>query len=109
MITEDGDREARKLAGKYHLLMKQYNMVNRPYHEKNAIPSAEYMAIGHSPQFWHGKNINSICGGKVWRCDIGMSRAFKCDGAATTDSALKLRQPTVLEIINDTIINRISG
>lgn len=109
MFTEDGDREARKLVGKYNLLMKEYNTVNRPYHEKNKIPTAEYMAIGHSPQFWHGKNINSICNGKVWRCDIGMSRAFIGDREANTDSALKLRMPTVLEILNDTIINRLGS
>lgn len=107
MLTEDSDREARKLVGKYHLLMKEYNTVNRPYHEKNKIPAAEYMAIGHSPQFWHGKNINSICNGKVWRCDIGMSRAFIGDKEANTDSALMLRMPMVLEILNDTIINRL--
>lgn len=107
-ISEESDREERKLSGKYHLLMKEYNTVNKPYHAKNGIPPAEYMAIGHSPQFWHGKNINSICNGKVWRCDIGMSRAFKCDKEANTTDALKLRQPTVLEVINDTIINRLS-
>jgi hypothetical protein len=107
-INDDSDREIRKLNGKYQLLMKDYNTVNKPYHDKNKIPPAEYMAIGHSPQFWHGKNINSICNGRVWRCDIGMSRAFIGDQDANTDNALKLRQPAVLEILNDTIINRLS-
>ena len=36
--------------------------------------NATHIAIGHTPQFTKG--INSICNNTVWRCDIGMSKAF---------------------------------
>ena len=36
---------------------------------------ATHIAIGHTPQFKHG--INSICNQRVWRCDVGMSKAFQ--------------------------------
>jgi len=40
----------------------------------NANANALHIAIGHTPQF--KKGINSICNNRVWRCDIGMSKAF---------------------------------
>ena len=36
--------------------------------------NVKHVAIGHTPQFKYG--INSICNNQVWRCDIGMSKAF---------------------------------
>ena len=79
--------------------------MNMDYHLKNSIPSAEYLAIGHSPQFWAGKSINSICNGKVWRCDVGMSRAFLDETDAVNDAAVAVRRPVVLEILNDSQVN----
>ena len=34
------------------------------------------MIIAHTPQFIYGKNINIGCDNKVWRLDVGMSKAF---------------------------------
>ena len=89
------------------MVLDEYNRTNQAYLQKLGVPKAEYMAVGHSPQFFNKKGINSILDGRLWRCDIGMSRAFIGDSEANTDLALKLRMPTVLEILNDTIINRL--
>jgi len=58
------------------------------------------MVIGHTPQFLNG--INSTCDNKLWRIDVGASKAFK-----SFDKYMKngKRGPTVLEILNDKIIN----
>ena len=34
------------------------------------------MILGHSPQFMYDKGINSACNDKIWRVDVGASRAF---------------------------------
>ena len=60
----------------------------------------KYVAVGHTPQFHNGKGINSICDGKMWRCDVGMSRAFSSYEKDDTS-----RYPQVLEILNDNEIN----
>ena len=49
---------------------EQYN--NSVSDNKNI--AVKNIAIGHTPQFIQG--INSICDNHVWRCDIGMSKAF---------------------------------
>ena len=91
-------REEKVLNGKLQLLLEEYNRSNKTYHQKYNIPSAKYVAVGHTPQFHNGKGINSTCEGKMWRCDVGMSRAF---GPCNDNT----RYPQVLEIINDNTIN----
>jgi hypothetical protein len=69
------------------------------------------MIIGHTPQtFVHNKEINSTCGKKVWRVDIGSSSAFDIfDLIIQNDSSNKLetykkktnRRAQYLEIIDD--------
>ena len=34
------------------------------------------MVMGHSPQYMFNKGINHACNKKIWRVDVGMSRAF---------------------------------
>jgi len=72
-------------------ILETYNQTNN----NNTYP-ATHIAIGHTPQRESG--INSICNGRVWRCDIGMSKAF------ITDEKEKHipRKIQVLEIINNT-------
>ena len=89
------ERDRRQLAGKFQMVLDEYNRTNRPYLTKLGVPVAEYMAVGHSPQFFNKKGINSILDGKLWRCDIGMSRAFGCEGD------MDCRRPQVLEILAD--------
>ena len=53
------------------------------------------MIIGHTPQI--EKGINSTCGEKVWRVDIGASKAFDVFDRIKNSG----RKPSVLEILND--------
>jgi hypothetical protein len=98
----ESERESRLLSGKYDILMKEYNRTNAQYHTKYGIPSAEYLAVGHTPQFYNNKGINGTLDGRVWRCDVGMSRAFgKVDSGE--------RRPQVLEVLRDDVVNVLQG
>lgn len=70
-------------------VLEEYNKNN------NTVIPATHIAIGHTPQFYNDKGINSICNGKVWRCDVGMSKAF---GKNENDNN---RKPQILEINNN--------
>lgn len=62
------------------------------------------MIVGHTPQLSHG--INSTCSSKLWRVDIGMSKAFdQYDFMKMQGLLSKQRSPHVLEIINDKEFN----
>ncbi len=77
-------------------ILDVYNTKNNP------SVDAKYIAIGHTPQFNMNIGINSVCNNRVWRCDVGMSKAFN-------DVNSKFRLPQVLEIINDgSIVNILS-
>jgi hypothetical protein len=79
-----------KMCEKIDKVFKAYNAINNP-----STP-VQVMAVGHTPQFQTHNGINAICGGRVWRCDVGMSKAF---GEVGKDE--RERRPQVLEIIND--------
>jgi hypothetical protein len=60
--------------------------------------------IGHTPQFiFDNKNINSACGKKIWRVDIGGSQAFDNfdNDLKTIQKKLDGRKVRVLEINNN--------
>jgi hypothetical protein len=86
----DTQTQEKQLSELLSTILSQYNIKNN---NKLDIMKAKYIAIGHTPQFESG--INSICNKKVWRCDIGMSRAFK-----NNDSDVEERNIQVLEIFN---------
>jgi hypothetical protein len=77
--------------------LKAYNILNNP-----STPS-HHIAVGHSPQHLNNLGMNSICNGRVWRCDVGMSKAF-----GESDLTDKTRLPQVLEIINDNEVTVLS-
>lgn len=60
------------------------------------------MIIGHTPQSFNKhthSGINSTCDEKVWRTDIGASKAF--DMFDSDHSESELRKPQCLEILDD--------
>jgi hypothetical protein len=82
-------------------ICKMFDDVLDVYNNKNApFIKATHLAIGHTPQFFNNLGINSICNNRVWRCDVGMSRAFGANSVNNDD-----RQPQVLEILYNGEIN----
>ena len=61
------------------------------------------MVLGHSPQFMYNRGINSSCKNKIWRVDVGASKAF---GKVDNDGESLLRKVQVLFIENDGDDNR---
>jgi hypothetical protein len=53
------------------------------------------MVIGHTPQMELG--INGTCGNRLWRIDVGASKAFDVFERSKNSG----RKPSVLEILND--------
>ena len=78
------------------------NSYNKNNNNTNKINKATHIALGHTPQFNDAIGINAICNNRVWRCDVGMSKAF---GDNTNDEH---RKPQVLEILNGITTNVLS-
>lgn len=56
--------------------------------------------VGHTPMM--NKGISSVCNGRVWLTDVGMSKAFdKFDDNSENNERSETRNAQVLEIIDD--------
>ena len=96
---KDSTKDNTKLCKLLDKILISYNKNNNNTNNKNI---ATHIALGHTPQFNDGVGMNSICNNRVWRCDVGMSKAF---GDNTND---EYRKPQVLEILNGNITNVLS-
>ena len=54
---------------------KTMNLIN-VWNSKNNDLKAKGIVMGHSPQFMYDKGINSSINNRIWRVDVGASRAF---------------------------------
>ena len=75
---------------------KTMNLVN-VWNNKNNDFRAHGIIMGHSPQFMYGNGINSSLNNRIWRVDVGASRAF----GKLVGSECKHRLTQVLVINND--------
>jgi hypothetical protein len=95
-MNHDKDKE---LTDQLDTILNAYNNKNNVMNIYNKVT---HIAIGHTTQFSSNKGINSICNDRVWRCDVGMSKAF---GNRTRES---YRHPQVLEILNNNDTEKIN-
>ena len=91
--TEIDDNLEDTLLTQLDIILEEYNNKNKEGQMKNGSP-ATHIAVGHTIQDTDKQGINSICEGRVWRCDVAMSKAFG------DNKISKYRQPQVLEILN---------
>jgi len=91
MFAEDEDNPDNN-SQNFNELLKTINKKNK------LLMPIKGIVISHTPQFMEDKYINSLYDDRLWRIDVGMSRAF---GKQDDCDYNKYRKPQILIIHNN--------
>jgi hypothetical protein len=89
--------------GSFLKTIQALNYKNNNTHTENI----KGMVIGHTPQFFNDKSINSSFNDHLWRVDVGMSRAFgprnnKGNNVFRNISLLYIKNNDIVSIVGNT-------